>query len=234
MDERWHGSAAAPGHRKLLLRFLSDQFGHTRLIAGAVLAAFFGFLTSFVLAGWTQALDDAWHSAMASVESPGLVAVAEWFHVAGSAVVAVPIAIAVGVAFLVAKKWDLALVWVAIVGGARVTTTAVKLLVGRPRPEDALVHESSAAYPSGHATVSGAAMAIGLAVLLGIIWPRRHTLLLWIGAVYAVLMALSRTYLRVHWLTDVVGGLALGCAFVLVVAALMYGTVRQTSAHVDI
>jgi undecaprenyl-diphosphatase len=52
-------------------------------------------------------------------------------------------------------------------------------------------------------------------------WPRRHNLFLWIGVTYAVLMAVSRTYLRVHWLTDVIGGLALGCAFVLVVTTLV-------------
>lgn len=178
--------------------------------------------------------DDAWHSTMASAESPGLVSVAEWFHVVGSPLVAVPVAIAVGVGFLVARKWDLALAWVAMIGSARITSTVVKLLVDRPRPEDALVHESSAAYPSGHAMVSGAAMAIGLAVLLGFIWPRRHTLFLWFGIVYAALMALSRTYLRVHWLTDVVAGLVLGVAFVLIVAALTYETVRQTPPTVDV
>jgi membrane-associated phospholipid phosphatase len=158
---------------------------------------------------------------MADAESAWLVSVAEWFHVVGAAPVAVPIALVVGVGLLVARKWDLALAWVAIVGGAQISSTVTKLLVDRPRPLDALVHESTAAYPSGHATVSGAAMAIGLAVLLGFIWPRRYNLFLWIGVVYAVLMALSRTYLRVHWLTDVVGGLALGCAFVLVVAVLV-------------
>jgi undecaprenyl-diphosphatase len=158
---------------------------------------------------------------MADAEAPWLVAVAEWFHVVGAAPVAVVIAVAVGVGFLVARKWDLALAWTAIVGGAQISSTVTKLLVDRPRPLDALVHESTAAYPSGHATVSGAAMAIGLAVLLGLMWPRRHNLFLWIGVTYAVLMAVSRTYLRVHWLTDVIGGLALGCAFVLVVATLV-------------
>jgi len=233
VDERWHGRATTPNQRRLLLSFVGDQFSRTRLIAGVVLAGLFGLLTLFVVAGWTQALDDAWNSAMASVESDWLVSVAEWFHVVGSAPIAAPIAVAAGVGFLLARRWDLALAWVAIIGGAQITTTVTKLLVGRPRPSDALVHESSAAYPSGHATVSGAAMAIGLAVLLGFIWPRRHNLFLWIGGVYAVLMALSRTYVRVHWLTDVVGGLALGCAFVLVVAALTYGTDRNTRTGVD-
>jgi len=161
---------------------------------------------------------------MADAESAWLVSVAEWFHVAGSAPVVLAIAVVVVAGFLMMQKWDLALAWMAVVGGAQITTTVTKLLVDRPRPLDALVHESTAAYPSGHATVSGAAIAVGLAVLLGFVWPRRHNLFLWVGITYAVLMAVSRTYLRVHWLTDVIGGLALGTAIVLVVVALIQQT----------
>ena len=66
--------------------------------------------------------------------------------------------------------------------------------------------------------VSGAAMGMGLAVILGIIWPNRYRLFLGVGIAYAVVMAWSRTYLRVHWLTDVVGGLLFGIAIVCLVA----------------
>jgi len=168
--------------------------------------------------GWVQPLDDAWRSLMADTEVPWLVAVAKGFHVVGGVPVALTTSIVIGVAFAVAKKWRLLWAWIAIVAGAQILSTFVKLLVDRPRPVDALVHEASAAYPSGHAMVSGAAIGIGLAVLAGFVWPRRSRLFLYIGIAYAVLMALSRTYLRVHWLTDVVGGLLFGSAVVAFVA----------------
>ena len=69
--------------------------------------------------------------------------------------------------------------------------------------------------------VSGAAIGIGLAVILGFIWSRRYRLFLGMGVAYAVIMAWSRTYLRVHWLTDVVGGLLFGTAIVFIVVAMV-------------
>ena len=186
-------------------------------------ALFLAFLavTVGVVTGWTQPLDDAWRSLMADAEVPWLVAVAKGFHVVGGVPVATATAIVIGVAFAVAKRWRLFWSWVAIVAGAQILSTVVKLLVDRSRPVDALVHESSASYPSGHAMVSGAAIGIGFAVLAGVVWPRRSRLFLGIGITYALLMALSRTYLRIHWLTDVTGGLLLGSAVVALVAGIL-------------
>ncbi len=179
----------------------------------------FLLLTVLVVAGWTQSVDDAWLSVMEDLEVPWLLSVAELFHHIGSFPIALATSVLIAVAFIVAKKWWAFWAWFAIVAGAQVFSTVTKLLVDRPRPVDALVHESSASYPSGHAMVSGAAIGIGLAVIAGIIWPRRHRLFLGLGITYAVVMAWSRTYLRAHWLTDVVGGLLFGTAVVLVVAA---------------
>jgi len=194
-----------------------------------MLAAFLA-VTVGVVTGWVQPIDDWWRSLMADAEVTWLVAIAKGFHVIGGFLVATGTAVVVGVAFAAAKKWGMFLAWVAIVASAQILSTVVKLLVDRSRPVDALVHEASAAYPSGHAMVSGAAIGIGLAVLVGFVWPRRSRLFLGIGITYAVLMALSRTYLRAHWLTDVAGGLLLGTAVVVFVAtAVMLRGNRDTS-----
>ncbi len=180
----------------------------------------FLFLTVLVVAGWTQSVDDAWLSLMEDLEVPWLLSVAELFHRLGSVPIAVVTTVVVAVVFMAMRKWRIAAVWVGIVVGANALSAITKLLVDRPRPVDALVHESSASYPSGHAMVSGAAIGIGLAVIVGVIWPNRHRLFLGVGIAYAVVMAWSRTYLLVHWLTDVVGGLLFGTAIVLIVAAV--------------
>lgn len=188
---------------------------------GAGLFVTFLLLTVLVVAGWTQSVDDAWLSLMEELEVPWLLSVAELFHHIGSFPIALATSVLIAVAFIVAKKWSAFWAWFAIVAGAQVFSTVTKLLVDRPRPIDALVHESSASYPSGHAMVSGAAIGIGLAVIAGIIWPNRYRLFLGVGIAYAVVMAWSRTYLRVHWLTDVVGGLLFGTAIVCLVAAVV-------------
>ena len=178
-------------------------------------------LTALVVASSTQSLDDGWLSLMEEYEVGWLVAVARAFHVIGSYPIALVTSVAIGIAFIVLKKWWALWAWVAIVGGAQVLSAVTKTLVDRPRPVDALVFESSASYPSGHAMVSGAAMGIGVAVIAGFLWPRRHQLFLGLGFTYAVIMAWSRTYLRVHWLTDVVGGLLFGVAIVFAVVAVV-------------
>ena len=43
-----------------------------------------------------------------------------------------------------------------------------------------------------------------------------------LAAAFAVVMALSRVYLRAHWLADVAAGVALGAAIAILCAAIMH------------
>ena len=89
------------------------------------------------------------------------------------------------------------------------TSTGLKLLVDRSRPPavldmDALVAlPTTASFPSGHATTAAAA-ATALALLV----PRWRLLAL----LLAILVGVSRVLLGVHFVGDVLAGLALGAA----------------------
>lgn len=90
---------------------------------------------------------------------------------------------------------------------------ALKQLFERARPpaESAVLSVNGYAFPSGH-TMSSATFALALAVIA---WPTRWR---WpaaaLAATFALLMGLSRIYLGVHWLTDVLAGWALAVAVV--------------------
>ncbi|MDT0381184.1 phosphatase PAP2 family protein [Streptomyces sp. DSM 42041] len=98
---------------------------------------------------------------------------------------------------------------------------SLKALVGRERPqwENPVDAAHFAAMPSGHAMT--AALACGL--LTWVAWTRLHRpALCWtVTAVAAVSVAgvsLTRVFLGVHWLTDVVSGVALGLAMAALAA----------------
>lgn len=88
------------------------------------------------------------------------------------------------------------------------SSTLLKAVVGRPRPPDGIVHPVGSAFPSGHAAYAGAT-CVALVLLFTAPGPRRRWwwVVAWVGVAG---MAWSRTYLQVHWLTDVIGGAALG------------------------
>jgi len=123
----------------------------------------------------------------------------------------------------------------ALVAGALASYAGVHILKAaydRPRPAGPLVDTMLAAYPSGHAAYSVALIACAtVLVRAGVGWAARSAVLtVAVGAV--VFVALSRVYLRAHFLTDVLGGVALGLAIwsLVGIAALFAGAVRHNGA----
>ena len=122
----------------------------------------------------------------------------------------VPAVIVVGL-LLWRRPWAAAYFVVAAIASATVTRV-IKVIVARPRPEDILVTPDFGSFPSGHS-----ANAALLATALGIIFLRTW---IWIaGAVYTLLMMLSRTYLGAHWISDTIGGALVGAGVAVIVWA---------------
>jgi membrane-associated phospholipid phosphatase len=97
--------------------------------------------------------------------------------------------------------------------GIEVLFSVLKLAFHRPRPELAYVHLDTYSFPSGHAAGSAGIYAI-LFYLAARHFPKSGKLLLAFTFVGLVgLIAFSRLYLEVHYLSDVLAGITLGVAW---------------------
>jgi len=102
----------------------------------------------------------------------------------------------------------------AVILGDKFLTEAIKQLVDRARPEiEAVAATLGPSFPSGHTSTAAASWA-AFALVAGRWWGRRSwPALAGVAVGIAVAVALSRVFLDVHWLSDVLGGLALGWAW---------------------
>lgn len=167
-----------------------------------------------------QVVDDAAHRWVVSVEWGPAVVAAQILDFIGTAWIVWPAMVAVAGWLAWRRQWEAFSTWMLAMFISQLMVGPVKGFYERPRPTMSLAETSSWSFPSGHSVV-GAAMAVAAVIVLVPAGPKRRNLELAAGA-FAVVMALSRVYLRAHWLSDVAAGAALGAAIAIGVAALMH------------
>jgi undecaprenyl-diphosphatase len=129
--------------------------------------------------------------------------------------------------------WVVGLI-VAVMLGEEILTLTVKTLTDRVRPTfNPVAATLGPSFPSGHSATAAAFYATA-ALLIG----RRRTrpwraVLIGLAAGIAVAVAASRVLLDVHWLTDVVAGLALGWAWFAVCAIAFGGRILRFGAGAE-
>lgn len=166
------------------------------------------------------AVDVAWFDFSNRTLSPPIEEVSRFLNDAGAqVVVGVIIPVAAAILFAIrGRGWAAVAVLLCGVVSAPLVN-GIKSVLERPRPDDQLISVTLSAYPSGH-VANLAAVLVVLSLVLG--WR-------WFGVLTVVLvvaMALSRTYLNVHWITDDVGGVVLGSGLALVVWGALAGRIR--------
>ena len=139
------------------------------------------------------------------------------------------IAVAVAAGWLGARARRLEAV--VLVAGMILTFAIVQLtkhLVDRPRPEGMLVAARGQSFPSGHAANAVAWVAIAVAASRAAPALRRFAIPV-AAVVVAVLVGLTRIYLHVHYLSDVLAGAGVAAATfsLCAVAALVVDFVRH-------
>lgn len=186
-----------------------------RLVLGLLAATVVVFLLVAVDSGRgpVQDVDEAFLRLMESVRFTPFVWLAEAMALAGSVWVNWPLRVVALIVLLVKRRWlQLGAFALAIVS-SEVLIGSMKALYARPRPPGSLIGTTGLSFPSGHA-VAGTVTVVGLVLCLLPPGPKRWTWELR-AAMFAGFMALSRTYLSAHWLSDVVGGALLGATLAI-------------------
>jgi undecaprenyl-diphosphatase len=123
----------------------------------------------------------------------------------------VAVATALAIALLLTRRRIIESMTLA--GGLALTWVAVhiaKEAIDRPRPSDALIDTAGQSYPSAHAAYAFAWVAIAVVLTRTLPGLARTTAVIIAAVVLAVVIGLTRIYLRAHYLSDVVGGAGLG------------------------
>ena len=136
---------------------------------------------------------------------------------AGAGMVPLRIAVAAWLAFA-RRRWDLA-AWLLAWLVADLATAALKPGLGRERPTPTDPGNPFTSFPSAHAKTA-AQVAIGLVLVATSPWGRCRLAFV-LAAAWIALMALSRTVVDHHWLSDVAAGSLLGAACAVGNAAIV-------------
>ena len=194
---------------------------------GVVVALWvFAEVAEEVLEGDPLPFDDALFQLLRQPGEPGrpigpawLVEVALEVTALGSTSVLLLMLVAVLGYLALERRWrELLLVVIAAAGGATISS-ALKVLIGRPRPAALLpfVHPDSPSFPSGHAMLA-AVVYLTLGALLALFVPRRRVKAFFVttAMILVFLVGITRVYLGVHYPSDVLGGWSAGLAWALV------------------
>ena len=234
------GRRVAPQARFLWARVTPGRLGleFTTLLAVLAVSVYVVVAYTVVIsgdpgptAGDRTAFDVAGHLRTAWVTDAAKIVTA-----LGSAAVNLPLAALAALLLAVRRRWAEAAVLVVAVAIIYIGVDELKNETARPRPSNPLTERRGlglpqrARRPRGDLPLAGAHPHLAVAPAG---WPGGSALLV-LGIALAALVGLSRVYLRVHYLSDVSAGWALGvAAFALCGAVAMIVTHLRQNASRD-
>lgn len=204
---------------------MTNAPSRSRRAALSVLAAaalLFLAVALAVQAGWTTALDDAAILTLRAADDPATLrgpywvglAMRDWTALGGRSAQAPLLVFALAMLLALRRPWAAGFLAAAVVGGW-LLGPLLKAAFDRPRPELAahLVEVRSPSFPSSHATQAAAAWLAFGAVLARELRGAARAVPLALAAALVLLIGVSRTFLGVHYPSDVLAGWCAGAGW---------------------
>jgi len=148
----------------------------------------------------------------------------------GSTVTVTCISVALGLYLLWRRRFFWFTALVSCVVGGMLLNRFLKYAFHRPRPhfDDPLLTLTSYSFPSGHTMMATVLYGVVAAYLLARTpdW-RRRVLIIFAASLLIALVGFSRIYLGAHYLSDVLGAMAEGLAWLALCMTLVYSVWRR-------
>ena len=135
----------------------------------------------------------------------------------------------VGIILAIRRRWRWLIYLAVTAGGGALLNLELKRYFARARPlaAEMLRRANGYSFPSGHAM--GSAVAMGALAYLAFrairSWPAKTAVIAFLYTLVASI-ALSRVYLGVHWISDVLAGVTVGTVWVTT-TTVAYETLRR-------
>ncbi len=177
--------------------------------------ALFVAVLGAVLQGSGPARLDYWVlHALQSLRTPWADHLMAHFSRLGDAAVVYPLALALTAYAAWRGDNRTAFYWVAATAFCLLASPLLKAGLGVPRPEVAVQPPGSNAFPSGHALKTTVIYGFLAVVIARGVAEDRRWIPYSVAALPILAVGLARLYFGVHWLSDVIGGITLGLAWV--------------------
>ncbi|MEI7480078.1 MAG: bifunctional DedA family/phosphatase PAP2 family protein, partial [bacterium] len=205
-------------------------FGWTMTVVGTVIsfiAIFFAMLMDGVLdADWIVVLDQRFSGFLYYFRDAWAVKISLWVSLLGNYYIIILISILFVVFLYIWNKKHFLYGYLISLCGSVLVSWLIKITVMRPRPSGFLpvYQETLSSFPSGHSVVAVSVYCFIIYVFIRLF--RRSTktfysaFLIFSGVLIAFLIGLSRIYLGVHYLSDVLGGFLIGAVSLILAATV--------------
>ena len=156
-----------------------------------------------------------------SIQSPALTSFSKFVAIVTEPLLLLVLAVVIsGLLYFNGKKSQAVFLF-SVSAITALTNEGLKQIFRVSRPISTLIQETGFSFPSGHTT-----FAVVFFTLITYIFTRGSSLrtrvfAYVVSSVIVVIIAFTRIYLQVHWLTDIVGGLVLG-GIILLISILVY------------
>jgi membrane-associated phospholipid phosphatase len=187
-------------------------------IVALIAGIFFKFIADEVFETPGIRSADAWAQAMANqIASPGLTAFMRFVTDFGNASTLAPLSVAIALLLYVKGSHRRLYTFASIMGGGFLLNVLLKDAFHRARPDLVqLIEAHGFSFPSGHSM--GSMLFFGGLAYVLFFTAEHHSIWRVIGVIAcfltSLLIGLSRVYLHVHFLSDVIGGFVAGLGWI--------------------